>query len=154
MAFKIRYKGLSDVREMSQKDLNDAGVDGIGEDGLVFRRENYWTQTVESLSDRLRDILETEGSYTIEEVDEGGNAVQKIADGEVKDDTADKVIDETTGQVSVKGESDPNADYPVSTPEPVGPAADAAAGDGDSPAEVPAAGEVEATEPKATTRKK
>ena len=131
MAFKIRYKGLSDIREMSADDLKAAGVEDAVGDGLLFRRENYWTQTVETLSDRLRDILETEGSYSIEEVNDSGESVQVLAEGAVTDDTGNTVVDETTGQVSVKDES--NADvHPVSVPEAVGPAADSAVEGGDS----------------------
>ena len=117
MAFKIRYKGLSDIRHMSAEDLKAAGVeDSLSEDGLMFRRENYWTQTTETMSDRLRDILETEGSYSIEEVNESGESVKKLAEGQVTDDTGNTVVDETTGQVSVKGEVGPAVD-PVPTPD-------------------------------------
>lgn len=125
--YKIRYKGLSDIREMSQKDLNKAGVK-VGGD-LRFDRRNLFSVVVDGLSDRLREILEQEGTFTIEEIDEGGEVKNVITVGETLDDTAKIVVDGTSGQVDVKGESNPNADPVMVPPSGDNPNAGADSGD-------------------------
>lgn len=101
--YKIRYKGLSDVREMSRKALKDAGVPGIGGD-LVWDRSNNHTVHVDSMSERLEEILRSEGTFNIEEVDKKtGESVKVITDeGTALDDTGSVVVDGSTGQKSVK----------------------------------------------------
>lgn len=97
--YKIRYKGLSDVRQMSQKDLKDAGVLGIGGD-LEWSAKNQKTVYVENMSKSLESILRTEGTFTISEVDERGDDITVVMDGEALDDTtrSNVVTDQTTGQ--------------------------------------------------------
>lgn len=113
--YKIRYKGLSDVREMSQSDLKKAGVDGIS-GSLKFEAKNMFSQVVDGMTDRLKEILDAEGTFTIEEFDgDTGKMTKIISVGEVMDDTAATVVDSTTGQVSTAGESDPNADPVVAS---------------------------------------
>lgn len=85
---QVRYKGLSDVREMSKKDLADAGV--FLDSGLKFDRTNRHTVYVEDPSDDLLDILKAEGTFNVSEVDaETGKTVQTIVkhDASKADDT-------------------------------------------------------------------
>lgn len=107
--YKIRYKGLSDVRKMSADDLKKAGVQGIGGD-LEWKPENSRVQYVENMSDRLREILEAEGTFGIEEVDDQtGESVKVITDGAALDDTVHSGVikDSTTGQVSTNENAEP-----------------------------------------------
>lgn len=96
---RVRYKGLSDVRVMSKKDLADAGV---GVDGkLEWNRDNRHTVVIDGMSERLEEILRSEGTFTIEEVDEEtGRSVKTIVKGEPLDDTGAIVRDGTTGEQS------------------------------------------------------
>lgn len=98
---EVRYKGFSDVREMSKKDLSDAGVqvDGL----LRWERKNGWRVLVKDPSDRLLEILEQEGTFTVTEVTEDGREGQKFVTASKADDTGATVVDGTTGQVSTAG---------------------------------------------------
>lgn len=98
---RVRYKGLSDVRTMSKKALNDAGV-GISEQ-LKWERKNGWSVYVDGLSDRLEEVLRAEGTFRIEEVnEETRQTVKVVTDGQPLDDTGAVVKDATTGQKSTK----------------------------------------------------
>lgn len=101
---KIRYKGLSDVRIISADDLKARGIkvdkdlvwdhrDGSADRGLM----------VDGLSDELLHALESEGTFTITEVDKE-TKVEKgdIIVGSPVDDTGTTVTDATTGQTSTK----------------------------------------------------
>lgn len=110
---KVEYKGLSDVRRMSKKDLNDAGV-GVDND-LEWNRFTMGRRPVlyvENISDRLREVLKDEGTFTVTEVKEENlqeiEGVEPIVDGQELDDTGRIVRDGVTGQTSEAGE--PNAD--------------------------------------------
>lgn len=111
---RVEYKGLSDIREMSKKDLEAAGVSV----GATLR----WDKTthgrrpavyLQDISDRMLEILKEEGTFTVNEIDEetmqeqGGNPIMV---GEALDDTGSIVVDGTTGQRSSAGEPDANAD--------------------------------------------
>lgn len=98
---RVYYKGLSDIREMSKKDLAAAGV---GVDGpLRFDRSNNWTVHVDNISDRLVEVLKAEGTFTVTEVDaETGKNVKDIVKGTSLDDTGSVVRDGVTGETSVK----------------------------------------------------
>ncbi len=117
---KVTYVGLSDIREMSQKDLDAAGV-GVAAD-LVWdktRSGRFPSVYIEDMSERLAEIFVDEGTFTVQEVDAGTLRdlnVEPIADGQPLDDTGRVVRDGTTGQVSERGEADANAD-----PAPVAP---------------------------------
>jgi hypothetical protein len=102
---RVRYVGLSDVRSMSKAELGAAGVSLSG--GLKWERRNGWLQVIKDPSDRLLEILAEEGTFTVEETDEKGvpNGM-KILEGAPLDDTGGTVVDDTTGQVSVKGEGE------------------------------------------------
>lgn len=98
---KVRYKGLSDVRVMSQKDLAAAGV-GVDRD-LRWDPSNRRTIFVEDLSDDLLKIFREEGTFTVSEVDaETGKTVQEFVKGAPLDDTGSVVKDGNTGQTSRK----------------------------------------------------
>lgn len=93
--YKVRYKGLSDVREISGGDLKKRGI-GISKD-LVWDASNGWSLNVEGLSKDLEDLLRTEGTFTISEVKEGGTEDVKVT-AVKSDDTGATVTDATTGQ--------------------------------------------------------
>lgn len=118
---RVVYKGLSDIREMSKKDLKAAGV----EVGATLR----WDKTthgrrpaviLQDISDRMLEIFQEEGTFTVTEIDEetmqeqGG---EPIIVGNAIDDTGAVVVDGTTGQRSTAGEPDADA-APVSTAAP------------------------------------
>jgi hypothetical protein len=110
--FKVRYKGLSDIREMSKKDL--AGV-GVGVDGnLRWARPNdgVWgahnVVFIENPSDELLEVFKNEGTFTVTEVqdsEDGPKEGQTVVQGSVLDDTGSVIRDTTTGAES-------NADGP------------------------------------------
>lgn len=99
---KVRYKGLSDEREMSQEDLAAAGVELSG--GLRWDRTNRLTGLlIENPSQRLLDIFAEEGTFTVTEVDADTNVEgQEIISGQPQEYEAPVVKDATSGQVSTK----------------------------------------------------
>jgi hypothetical protein len=104
---KIRYKGLSDIREMSKKDLAAAGV---GVDGdLRFHAGNRHTVFVEDISDALLEVLKAEGTFTVTKDADKPEGGEDIIKGQALDDTGSVVRDGTTGQTSTAGEPDANA---------------------------------------------
>jgi hypothetical protein len=111
---RVVYKGLSDIREMSVKDLKEAGVH-VGAD-LKWDKTRHGHRPavyLQDVSDRMLEILRQEGTFTVTEIDEetmqeqGGDPIMV---GEALDDTGAIVVDGTTGQRSSAGEPDPNAD--------------------------------------------
>lgn len=107
--FKVRYKGLSDIREISKKHLADDR--GVGVDGdLRWARPGdgqYGVHNVvyiDSPSDELLEILKTEGTFTVSEVKDGDEPGEHepIITGHELDDTArsNVVKDSTSGAVS------------------------------------------------------
>jgi hypothetical protein len=107
--FKVRYKGLSDIREISKKHLAD--VHSVGVDGdLRWARPgdgNYGVHNVvfiENPSDGLLEVFKNEGTFTVTEVkdgEQGPSEGQEIITGSVLDDTGSTVRDLTTGAESV-----------------------------------------------------
>lgn len=98
---RVQYKGLSDVREMSKKDLAEVGV--FLDTNLRFERSNRHTMFVQDPSDELLAILKEEGTFTVSEVDEEtGKTVQTIVkhDASKADDTARNVVNGGTGRTS------------------------------------------------------
>jgi hypothetical protein len=65
---KIRYKGLSDERSMSKKELGDAGFPVSG--GFHWHAGNLWVQYMDSPSDEFLDMLKRDGNFIVE--DAGG----------------------------------------------------------------------------------
>ena len=68
---KVRYKGIADVREISKKDLEAAGVEGI-ENDLVWNRKNLFALELDA-SDKLEEVLRNEGHFSISKVDDSGS---------------------------------------------------------------------------------
>ena len=117
---KVVYKGLSDIREMSKKDLKAAGVD--------MPADLRWDKTqrgsrpavfIENISDRMLEIFKEEGTFTVSEVDAANlselEGQEPLVEGRALDDTGSIVRDGTTGQTTSKGDPDANAD-PVPGP--------------------------------------
>lgn len=111
---RVVYRGLSDIREMSKKDLAAAGVD-VGAD-LKWDKTTHGRRPavyLEDISDRMLEILKEEGTFTVTEIDEETmreQGAEPILVGEAIDDTGAIVRDGTTGQRSSAGEPDANAD--------------------------------------------
>lgn len=93
----IRYKGLSDVRIISKKDLGDVEV--YLDSGLRWDRQNLWKQYVQDPSDDLLELLKNEGTFIVEEVSEedGKSVKQTIVQNDTSkaDDTGRQVIQGT-----------------------------------------------------------
>lgn len=110
---RVRYKGLSDWRQMSVKDL--AGV-GIGINGdLLWDASNRKTIYIKDPSEDLLEIFKSEGTFNVEEVDEKGNPLPEgtpLIEHDVLrlDDTGATIVDVNSGQVSTKSGSDVDAD--------------------------------------------
>lgn len=109
---RVRYKGLSDIREMSQKDLAAAGVSL--DSGLRFDHTNKADGIlIEDPSDRLLEIFRDEGTFTVSHKDvEAGEGETVILQGEPLDDTGGTIIDTTKGRASTPDgdkEVDPKA---------------------------------------------
>lgn len=96
---RVRYKGLSDVREMSQDDLFGAGVSLSA--GLKWDRGNRSNGIlIEEPSERLLDIFREEGTFTVTEVGDDNVEGQEIITGKPLDDTTGTIVDETSGRSS------------------------------------------------------
>lgn len=108
--FKVRYKGLSDERIMTAKQLAERGVGvdntlrwaraygNLGAHNVVF---------IEDPSDELLQIFKDEGTFTVSEVKDDEDKPGEhdpIITGSVLDDTGSVVRDLTTGAESVKPE--------------------------------------------------
>jgi hypothetical protein len=109
---RVKYKGLSDVREMSQEDLFGAGVSLSA--GLVWDDSNKVNGIlIEDPSERLLEIFTQEGTFTVTEVNEDDNTDgEEIVTGKPLDDTGNTVIDTTANRAST-----PEGDKEVSPAE-------------------------------------
>lgn len=123
---RIRYKGLSDVRAITAQDLAQFGIqtdqdlvwDSVGRlaggDVPGINRPDRPNAArgivVEGLSDDLLEALSKEGTFTITEINDDNTDGDDIVTGQALDDTGSRVVLGETGQVSEKGESNPNAD--------------------------------------------
>jgi len=129
--YRIRYKGLSDVRSISVKDAEKHGIklsqdlvwDNQGENvggpvpGIKRpKNANPRGVVVDGLSDEFLDVLRKEGTFTVTEIKDDNTEGDEIITGEALDDTGDVVRDTTSGQESVKGEKNADAD-PVAPPK-------------------------------------
>lgn len=118
--FRIRYKGLSDVRAITKKDAKALGVNlsadlvwdhvGAVRGGQIaeVKRPDYPNAAkgifVDGLSDDLLDLLRSEGTFTVTEIKDGESGPEdgdEIITGERIDDTGSVVRDTTSGQVAV-----------------------------------------------------
>lgn len=124
--YRIKYKGLSDVRSISVEDAKQYGVTlsqdlvwdkyGSDRDGQIvgINRPKLPTPTtgivVDGLSDDLLKVLRAESTFTVTEVKDDLGDGEEIIKGQPLDDTGSVVRDATTGQESVRGESNADAD--------------------------------------------
>lgn len=123
---RVRYKGLSDVRIISVKDAEKHGVKlsadlvwdhqgrFAGGDIPGIKRPDFPNASrgvvIDGLSDDLLKVLRDEGTFTVSEVKDDNTDGDDIITGEPLDDTGNAVRDTTTGQESVKGASNADAD--------------------------------------------
>lgn len=111
---RVRFKGIADVRTITPKDLEGAGVDvnalGIDKD-LVWSRVNLFEQELPA-NDKLEEILRGEGHFTISKVEDAGTD-SLVANAENPDTEGDLIVDGNTGASTVPAEV-----YPTDTPEP------------------------------------
>jgi hypothetical protein len=93
----VRYKGLSDVREMTVDQLKAVGID-VPED-LVWFRGNGFKQEVE-LTEDLERLFTEEGTFIVETATDSGES-QAVVEQTKSDDTVGAtIVDAETGQVS------------------------------------------------------
>lgn len=122
---RVRYKGLSDVRVMSQEDLFGAGVSLSS--GLQWDSSNVVNGIlIEDPSERLMEILQQEGTFTVTEVDSDDNTDgEEIITGQPLDDTGPTIVDTTAGRASTP---DGDKEVPPEKPADSGKVAKEAAG--------------------------
>lgn len=101
---KVRYKGLSDVRRITKKDLEPHGV--VIDRDLEFSRSNNFAMNID-LNDALTAILKNEGTFSITEIKDDGTAGDEVVKATMADDSAVAATakDADTGQSS----ENPNA---------------------------------------------
>lgn len=96
---RVRYKGFSDRREMTAKQLGKVGIK-VDKD-LVFDRYNNFAMNID-LNDELQAILKKEGTFSITEIKDDGTHGEEVVKVTTVDDTANAatVVDGNTGQRS------------------------------------------------------
>lgn len=95
---KVRYKGVSDRRVITQKELKERNI-SVDKD-LVFETRNGWSQVLDA-PDELVKLLKDQPGFTISEVKDSGEIGDEIISASSVDDTADSTIqDTTTGQTT------------------------------------------------------
>jgi hypothetical protein len=94
---RVRYKGLSDRRVFSRKDLEKHGV-AVDKD-LEFSRTNNYAMNID-INDELTSIFKNEGTFTISEIKDDNTVGDDIVKATIADDTATaaKVTNTNTGQ--------------------------------------------------------
>lgn len=102
---KVTYKGLSDIREMTKKQLADVGIGMSGD--LVWDKTKQGVNPhifIEDASDELLKVFKDEGTFTVQEVDAKGNDVGNapVMKGAALDDTGSTVVDKTKGTTSTR----------------------------------------------------
>lgn len=117
---KVVYRGLSDIRVMSVKDLKEAGVDMPADLSWDTRGARRPAVFIENISDRMLELFKMEGTFTVTEVkdDDLSEVGDPIVEGRALDDTGSVLRDGTTGQSSTQGEPDANAAPVASTGSP------------------------------------
>lgn len=95
---RVRFKGIADVRTISPKDLEGAGVDvnalGIDKD-LEWSRRNLFEQELPA-DDKLEAVLRGEGHFTISKVEDAGTD-SLVSDAENPDTEGNVLVDGDTG---------------------------------------------------------
>ena len=98
---QVRYRGLSDFREMSKEDLAGAGVH-VDSD---LRWNRLGSVYIEDPSEDLLALFQREGTFDVSEVDAQGRPEGDLIikhEAVKADDTGATVKDGVTGQVSTK----------------------------------------------------
>lgn len=95
---RVRYKGISDVREFTRKQLREHGVE-VPQD-LVFHRGNAWALNID-VNEALEAIFRNDGAFTVSEITDDNQIGEEIITASVVDDTitAGSTADGDTGQV-------------------------------------------------------
>lgn len=95
---KVRYKGLSDVREITKKQWASVGV--VVDSDTVWDRSNGWAVVVDS-NERLEEVLREQGNFQISALDDAGGEkiVARALDPNAEE--GDVVVDGDTGQAEV-----------------------------------------------------
>jgi hypothetical protein len=110
---RVKYKGFSDVREITQKQLEAIGI-GVSAD-LVFDHSNNHTMVID-INDELTNVLRKEGTFTISEIKDDKTIGDDVVTATIFDDTAvaATLVDGNTGAKT----TNPNAGNtpPASTP--------------------------------------
>jgi hypothetical protein len=94
----VYYKGLSDVRLISKKDLEPHG--------LTLDKDLRWDARTPAINidapDELIKILKGEGTFTVSEIKDDGTIGDDLVTATISDDTVTsaKVVDADTGQES------------------------------------------------------
>ncbi len=93
---RVRYKGLSDERIITQKDLEPLGI-SIDRD-LVWA--GHGRALTIDMTDELEAVLRREGTFSISEIKDDNTAGDEVVKATISDDTvnASEVVDKTTGQ--------------------------------------------------------
>lgn len=96
---RVRYKGLSDVREISAKDLKKRGIN-VDKD-LVFSRENGYAMNID-INEELTELLKSEGTFSIKEIKDDNTEGDEFVKATLADDTAvaATAVNTATGQSS------------------------------------------------------
>jgi hypothetical protein len=98
---RVYYKGFSDVREITAKQLEPLGI-SIDKD-LVFHRGNSFAMNVD-LNDELTKVLRNEGTFTISEIKDDSTIGDDIVTATLHDDTQVKAdsLNESAGLVTAR----------------------------------------------------
>ena len=95
---EVRYKGLSDVREITKKQwLDQQGVE-VSRD-TVWHAGNRFTQVIDA-NDRMLEVLKAEGHFSVKEINDDNSLGDEIVTASEPDREPDVVVDGNTGQRS------------------------------------------------------
>lgn len=96
---KVRYRGASDVRRITAKELKAAGLESYDGPDLEWSRKNRWTIEEVEMTDGLEEILRGEGTFRLEKINDAGESGGVEADATKTDDTGSQIVMTDTGQV-------------------------------------------------------
>jgi len=98
---RVRYKGLSDVREITSKQLEPKGIKLSAD--LVWSRKNNFALNIDA-NDELLAVLKSEGTFSVSEIKDDNTVCDELVTATLRDDTAvaSTVVDSNTGQKSQK----------------------------------------------------
>lgn len=98
---RVRYKGFSDVREITSKQLEPHGI-SVDRD-LVFSRENNFAMNIDA-NDELLEVLKREGTFSVSEIKDDDSSGDELVKASLRDDSAvaATAVNKQTGQKSQK----------------------------------------------------